>query len=113
LLMFLRRIWPTCTRPSSVTIPMRPPPHKDSLAAADDNDDDKRDMHDITLKYSSLWQEIIRRTDANAPSAQRWMANLFDAWRRRYINVTNTDWETAFREFWAAADIISSSLIQS
>jgi len=35
LLLFLRRVWPTCIRPTSVTIPMDPPAQKDKLAELD------------------------------------------------------------------------------
>lgn len=103
MLMFVRRVWPSCRRPPSVTIAMRPPPHKDHLSAPDDNEDDVKDIEAFTAKYKTLWQATVNRSDAHASSAQQWMANTFDSWRRQYITVAETDWENAHREFWAAA----------
>lgn len=111
LLIFLRRVWPTCVRPSSVTIAMRPAPHKDNLAVPDDNVEDVRDIAELTVKYHSLWKAVVRRTDANAASCQRWLANTYDSWRRYYLTVQHTDWETAFREFTAVSQVILQSIL--
>lgn len=106
LLLFLRRVWPECQRPASVTIAMDPPAHKDSLAGLEDEEDDVRDIVALTEKYRAIWDATVRRTDANAANAQRWMANTFDSLRRLYIQVKQVDLETAHREFWAAAELL-------
>jgi hypothetical protein len=111
LFIFLRRVWPSCARPASVTIPLRPAPHKDNLAAPDDNADDVRDIAELTAKYYSIWDTVVKRTDDNANSCQRWLANTYDSWRRLYLTIKHTDWETASREFTATSNIILHSLL--
>jgi hypothetical protein len=103
LLMFARRVWPSSFRPASVTIPMRPAPSQDALATPDDNEDDRQDINQVAAKYIGLWRVVSRRSDLTASDCQRWMANTFDTWRRLYLTVSETDWETAYREFWSAA----------
>lgn len=111
MLLFVRRVWPSCVRPPSVTVPLQPPAQKDPLSEPDDNLDDLKDIEMITEKYRAIWNATVQRTDPNAAQAQKWMANTFDTWRKQYLAVTQTDRETAHREFWATINLISKSFI--
>jgi hypothetical protein len=107
LLVFLRRIWPLCERPPSVTFPMLPAPQRDQLLLQpDENEENVRDIDQYTVKYRALWDIVRQNRNQNLANTQRWIANSLDTYRRQYIQVQQVDWENAFRLFWAAADTI-------